>query len=72
MTTTTAEHGTLMDSDTAEEIGPATREQREASDDAGPEGHIIIDEDGSVLRECEADEARLLRGAILRRVYVAR
>jgi hypothetical protein len=42
--------GTLTDSDTAEEIGPASAEQRKASDAAGPEGHIRIDESGSVVQ----------------------
>ena len=53
--------GTLMDSDTADEIGPATREQRDASRAAGPEGHILIDDAGDVVAE---------RGEGVRRVYV--
>jgi hypothetical protein len=39
----------LIDSDTAEFIGFATEEQAEASDAAGPEGHIRIDADGHVV-----------------------
>lgn len=55
-------HGTLIDSDTAEEIGPATREQAKASASTGsPEGHILIDADGGVVAE---------RGPGVRRVYV--
>lgn len=43
-----ADLGTLMDYDTAEPIGPATREQTMASLAAGPEGGILIDADGRV------------------------
>lgn len=56
------DHGVLMDSDTADEIGPATREQSEASRGTGTaEGHILIDESGAVVAE---------RGPGVRRVYV--
>ena len=64
------DYGTLMDSDTATEIGPATREQREASDAALPEGHFTIDEDGNVVLASEREQAVRTRGAVLRRVYV--
>jgi len=42
----------LYDSDTGEEIGPATDEQVEASDESeakGENGHILIDSDGDVV-----------------------
>jgi len=42
----------LMDSGTAEDLGPATDAQAEASnrsEDAGQNGHFLIDADGDVL-----------------------
>ena len=40
---TTTDHGTLTDYQTGEAIRPATRHEREESDDAGPEGIILVD-----------------------------
>ena len=55
----------LMDYYTNEDIRPATDEEIEASDDAGPEGVILLAADGSILRADDdgADDAQ--------RVYVA-
>ena len=62
----------LLDSDTAEEIGPATAEQISASLDAGREGHIMIDEEGEVVVQSQREHAERQLGATLRRVYVQR
>lgn len=55
-----AEYGALMDYHTGECIGEATRAQRDASRAAGPEGVILVDADGDVLRADDrgADDAR--------------
>ena len=55
----------LYDYDTAEYLRDATDEEIAASRDAGPEGVILLADDGTVLRadDAGADEAR--------RVYVA-
>lgn len=53
---------TLYDADTGEALGPATDEQCEASDLAGPEGIILVDDDGAVM-----DKPDSVRGG--RRVY---
>ena len=55
----------LMDYYTNEDIRAATAEEIEASDDAGPEGVILLAADGSILRadDAGADDAQ--------RVYVA-
>ncbi len=48
-TATVAAHrgyGTLYDMTTYEKIGPATKEQREASDAGGETGAFVIDRDG--------------------------
>jgi len=37
------EHGTLTDYATGEPIRPATRDERRESDEAGPEGVIVVD-----------------------------
>ncbi len=63
MTTTNETTRRLLDSDTAEYLGRATPEQIAASDDAGPEGHILVDEAGHVVPE---------RRPGVRRVYVER
>jgi hypothetical protein len=53
----TAEFGTLRDSATAEAIRPATKGERDASDESearGSRGHILILE-GDVTRRCYVD-----------------
>lgn len=40
----------LIDSETGCHIGAATPAQIEASDNAGPEGHILIGADGDVVQ----------------------
>ena len=62
---------TLYTADESTDIGEATTEQAEASDAAGPEGIITIDEDGTVIPASQHDFARRFRAATLRRVYVA-
>jgi hypothetical protein len=41
-TETQTDHGTLIDYQTGDDIRPATVSEREASDEAGPEGVIIV------------------------------
>ena len=41
-TETQTDHGTLIDYQTGDDIRPATASEREASDEAGPEGVIIV------------------------------
>lgn len=57
------DYGTLMDADTADPIGPATRTQRDASLAArtyGGAGTILVDDDGTVIPAggYGADQAR--------------
>ena len=67
MTNTTTHH--LYDADTGDIIGPATREQVDASDDAeargGYGGVFLIDQDGDVIAEGSWDAQR----PGVRRVY---
>jgi hypothetical protein len=59
-------YGTLYDMSTGEEIGPATREQREASDAAGETGAFCVDRD---LEPCDVSADPQVFGP-LRTVYV--
>lgn len=63
---TTSGHGTLYDATTGEHLGPATAEQRAASDEAGPSGVITVDRD---LEPCDASADQQVYGP-LRTVYV--
>jgi hypothetical protein len=66
------DYGTLMDADTATAIGPATREQREASEAAeGEYGQFTIYADtGEVVPASQKSFWEEHRGATLRTVYV--
>lgn len=60
----------LIDSDTGQDLGPATTEQIAASDRSeskGQQGHILIDADGDVL-----DESDCPTWTGVRRVYTER
>lgn len=65
-----AAHGHLVDTNTGDSIGPATAEQRQASEAAGDSGIFLIDKDGYPISEQDATDSGNAWAQPVRRVYV--
>lgn len=65
-----APHGHLTDADTGDVIGPATAEQRQASEAAGGSGVFLVDKDGDPISEQDATDSGNTWAQPVRRVYV--
>lgn len=65
-----APHGHLTDADTGDVIGPATKEQQQASQGASDTGIFLIDKDGYPISEHDATDAGNTWAQPVRRVYI--